>query len=217
MKKLIIILAALLTFGGASAQKQVKQIFFPKSGYDIYGDNDYKDVTLLYADNTFGSVPISDVKISGLDTAQLGLKSFSVEYAGVQSQCRALLFNKGLYDVSDSEFVEIKKLYGLTAPDKYNLDVAWITKYDSVLIETNPQKYYLGYDDDISYILTRYGYNGFNDVAVLSHKVSFDKPGVQKYIFSRYGKSVIADINVIGVSRISDLPTIIYPYNYYHY
>ena len=133
----------------------------------------------------------------------------------MKSQCRALLINKDFYAGNESEFAEIKKLYGLTGKDKYNSDIAWITKYDSVLIETNPQKYYLGYDDDISYILTRYGYNGCNDVAVLSHKVSFDKPGVQKYIFSRYGKSVIADINVIGVSRISDLPTIIYPYNYY--
>ena len=200
-----------------SAQKQVKQILFNTKSYDIYGDNDHEYVTVLYTDCTYGRVPISDVKISGLDTTQLGLKNFTVEYAGVKSQCRALLINKDFYAVNESEFAEIKKLYGLTGKDKYNSDIAWITKYDSVLVEAFPQKFYLGDDNDISFRQTRYGYNGFNDLAVVSHKVCFDKPGLQKYTFSCYGQTISTDVNVIGVSSISDLPTIIYPYDYYTY
>ena len=54
-----------------SAQKQVKQILFNTNSYDIYGDNDHEYVTVLYTDCTYGRVPISDVKISGLGLEKL--------------------------------------------------------------------------------------------------------------------------------------------------
>ncbi len=109
------------------------------------------------------------------------------------------------------------KSYGIEAVDQddffqNNRDFAWITKFDSVLVDIIRPRFYLGYEHSLPMYETRYGFNGYEHTLVNFLPVSFDTPGDYDYTFNYCGIAYSQIISVIGVSDIIDFPEILYPY-----